>query len=74
MIGLFNPSAMAESALRPLDQLSDSELIANYEAAGTALTGTSMMPGAELTSRMGSGNASFSGLEAGRMELLRRGR
>ena len=74
LVGSFALGATAEDTLLPLYQLSDAALVEAYEAAGTALTGTSMMPGAAESSRMERGNASYTRMSAVRMELLRRGR
>ncbi len=74
MVGWFTLGATPEKTLPPLHQLSDAALVEAYEAAGTALTGTVMMPGAEMSSIMDHDNASYARLNAVRMELLRRGR
>ena len=71
---LGQSKAIAEIPLRPLNELGDSELIADFEASGAALTGTLMMPGADLSSMSDRSNASYARLGAARMELLRRGK
>ncbi len=74
IVGLFTPGATAEDTLPSPNQLSNAALVEAYEAAGTALTGTVMMPGAEVSSIMDRGNVSYARLTAVRKELLRRGR